>query len=125
VGFLAAANGRVALSVVLAILEAVINATPGFALTEAANYRWWIQALESGSTLHDQGRVLMYGTSFGSAPLAGKQTNLIAVASVAVTILAIDGLFLQRAISTNVRDVHDAELGLGNDIWNRHRTRTP
>jgi hypothetical protein len=112
VGVLAAANGspvsqwRVAPSVILAILAAVVNASLGFALAEAVNYRWWIQALEGGSTLNDLERVWMYGTSFGSALTAGKHVNLIAVASMVVTILAIDGPLLQRAISTNISDIN-------------------
>jgi hypothetical protein len=94
------------------ILVAVVNAILGFALAEAVIFRRWNrnQALEGGE------RLRMYGTSFKSVSLAGNQTSLIAVASVVVTILAINGLPLQRAISTNVCDVHDAKLGLGNDI---------
>ncbi|KAF1962682.1 hypothetical protein CC80DRAFT_588213 [Byssothecium circinans] len=96
---------NVAPSVVLAILAATVNASLSFALAEAINYRWWIQALEGGSTLNDLHRVWMYGTSFGSALMAGKHVNLVALASVVVTILAIDGPLLQRAISTNVKDI--------------------
>jgi hypothetical protein len=120
IGVLAAANGspvsqwRVAPPVILAILAAVVNASLSFALAEAVNYRWWIQALEGGSTLSDLERVWMYGTNFGSALTAGKHVNLIAVASVVVTILAIDGPLLQRALSTNVSDinVHGAPINV-------------
>jgi hypothetical protein len=97
---------RVAPSVVLAILIAVVNASLSFALAEAVNYRWWIQAVDGSSTLADLERVWMYGTSFASALISGRHVNLVALASVAVTILAIDGPLLQRAISAIEKDVH-------------------
>jgi hypothetical protein len=111
VGVLAVADNtpistwHVAPSVILAILAVVVNTSLAFALAEAVNYRWWIQALAGGSTLNDLERVWMYGTSFGAALMAGKHVNHVALASVAITILAIDGPLLQRAISTTVRDI--------------------
>jgi hypothetical protein len=97
---------RITPSVVLAILIAVVNASMSFVLAEAVNYRWWFEAVDGSSTLADLERVWMYGTSFGSALMSGRHVNLVALASVAVTILAIDGPLLQRAISTIEKDVH-------------------
>jgi len=110
-GVLAAANDtpvsqwHVAPSVILAILAAVVNGSLAYALAEAVNYRWWIQAVEGRATLNDLNRVWTFGTSVGCALMAGRHINLVALASVAVTILAIDGPLLQRAISSVVKDI--------------------
>jgi hypothetical protein len=111
VGVLAAASEtpvlqwRVAPSVVLAILAAVVNGSLAYALAEAVNYQWWIQAVEGKATFNDLHRVWIFGTSVVSALMAGRHVNFVALASIAVTILAIDGPLLQRAISTHVKDI--------------------
>lgn len=101
---------KVSPSVLLAIFSAMMNASLSYALAEAVNYRWWIQSVKGRSSLNDLQRLWMAGTSVGAALTSGKQLSLMALASIAVTTVAIDGPLLQRAISTYSRDVNMGKM---------------
>jgi hypothetical protein len=92
------AHWKVQPTVWLALLSAVINALLAFALGIGVSITWWRKAL-SGGTLNDLHRYWQFGDSLWAAVTSWKNVNIIALATISVTLAALDGPFLQRASS--------------------------
>lgn len=83
-------------SVWLALLSATANACLRYAFVEGTSIFWWNNAVR-GATIQDLHRTWMLGTSLRSATTTGRHFNGLALESIAVAIVAIDGTLLQRA----------------------------
>jgi hypothetical protein len=69
------------------------------ALTEGVNVAWWYRATTKqapAAELHD---TWTYGTSLSSAVLSGKKLNYVALATIAVATIPLNGFLLQNAIA--------------------------
>ena len=84
-------------AVYLAIASALTNIFIYFAFGRAVTVAWWKRATQANTTLGDLHRCWSYRDSLWEAILAGRNVNLIAVASILVAVLPINGPFLQRA----------------------------
>lgn len=103
VGILVASNGKpiadwyIQPSVYLAIAVPVVNLLLTFSLAEGVDIAWWRRAQQSGTTVGDLHRLWSVGKSVKNALLAGRNTNLVAVACVLATVAQINSPLLQRA----------------------------
>ena len=84
-------------AVYLAIIVAVVNVLVHLALVEGVSNIWWRRLLEDGSSLADIHRRWDQGNSFLAALTAGRQTSLLAAATILVSVVPINGPLLQRA----------------------------
>ena len=85
-------------SIWLAIISAVANANLRFVHSEGLNIAFWHQASIAGS-LRDLHHYWIYGTSLQAAITSFRRFNLVALASVIVAAVVIDGPLLQRSSS--------------------------
>ena len=76
----------------------VTNALIAFALHKDATIFWWLQALQN-RTVKDLHRNWEYGDSFWSSLQSGKRTNRFCVGSVLATLVIVDNILLQRAMT--------------------------
>lgn len=88
-------------SVLLAICTMLANACLGFALSEGFVIAWWTQAMQTGPVrrLHDN---WSYGTSFFGALEGIFKGSLISLATIAASVVIVDGPLLQRASTTSI-----------------------
>ena len=84
-------------TVYLAIASAATNTFLQFALTEALTIAWWCRALKPNTSFADLHRTWDFGQSLWSAVTSGRNFNTIALASVLVALVPINGPLLQRA----------------------------
>ncbi|KAK0614391.1 hypothetical protein B0T14DRAFT_570330 [Immersiella caudata] len=91
---------QVAPSVLVSIFTAFGNAALRLALAEGFQMAWWTRVTEKPRTITRLHEYYQHGTSALSAGLSLRHPSFIGVASLLVTILAIDGPLLQRASST-------------------------
>ena len=84
-------------AVYLAVIVAIVNILVHLALVEGVSTFWWRRLLEDGSSLADIHRRWEQGNSFFAALTAGRQTSLLAFATLLVSIVPINGPLLQRA----------------------------
>jgi hypothetical protein len=94
------ARWRVQPTVWLALLSVVANALLRSALSVGVTIAWWRKAL-NGGTLNDLHRYWNFGGSLWASLTSWKDINIIAIASISVTLAALDGPLLQRATSVN------------------------
>ncbi|KAK4445146.1 hypothetical protein QBC34DRAFT_473034 [Podospora aff. communis PSN243] len=87
-------------SVLVSIFTALGNASLRFALAEGFQMAWWRRATDKPRTISRLHEYYQHGTSALSAGLSLRHPSFIGVATLLVTILAIDGPILQRASST-------------------------
>lgn len=85
-------------TVYLALLTTGTNMLARFAFGEGVKIMWWHTALQGG-TIQDLHNRSAYADGFVSALTSGRQFNLVALASLAVTIMVIDQPLIQRASS--------------------------
>lgn len=91
-------------TVYLAIASAATNIFLHFALTEAVTVAWWRRALQRDTTIADLHRSWKYGQSLWAALTSGRHFNALALASILVAIVPINGPLLQRA--SRIRQGH-------------------
>ncbi|KAL8787562.1 MAG: hypothetical protein Q9213_002124 [Squamulea squamosa] len=84
-------------TVYLAISSAVTNILLHFALTQAVTVAWWQRALQKDTTIADLHRNWDYGQSLWAALTSGRHFSTIALASILVALVPINGPLLQRA----------------------------
>ena len=84
-------------TVYLAIASAAIAVFTTFALTEAATIAWWSRAMRENTTIADLQRTWEFGHSLWAALASGRYFNLVALASILVALVPINGPLLQRA----------------------------
>lgn len=84
-------------TVYLAIASAATNIFLHFALTEALTIAWWCRALEPNTSFADLHRTWDFGQSLWSAVTSGRKFNAIALATILVALVPINGPLLQRA----------------------------
>jgi hypothetical protein len=84
-------------TVYLSICYTIANIALNFALGQAITVAWWVKALHPGVTVKDLHHIWSYGTNLADILLAGRRFNLVALASLLVTIAPINGPLLQRA----------------------------
>lgn len=84
-------------TVYLAIASAATNIFLQFALTEAVTVAWWRRALQRDTTIADLHRSWEHGQSLWAALTSGRNFNALALASILVAIVPINGPLLQRA----------------------------
>ncbi|RFU25198.1 hypothetical protein B7463_g11149, partial [Scytalidium lignicola] len=85
-------------TVYLAFLMAGTNMLARFAFHEGVKIAWWRKILR-GSTVKDLHDQWAHADGFLEALFAGRQFNLVALASIAVTVMVIDQPLIQRASS--------------------------
>ncbi|KAE9377308.1 hypothetical protein N431DRAFT_331034 [Stipitochalara longipes BDJ] len=95
---------KISPTVYLALFTTGANMSLRFAFNQGVKISWWYSAL-NGSTVRDLHHLWLYGDTFWSALLSGKNFNLVALASVATTLVVIDQPLIQRA-STVVPSNH-------------------
>lgn len=84
-------------SVIIAILSTCANALLRFAFSEGAVLSWWSLALR-GASVQDLHRTWTFSDSFLAALTSGSTVStLLRVASLAVTLLVVDGPLLQKS----------------------------
>ncbi|EXJ55845.1 hypothetical protein A1O7_08776 [Cladophialophora yegresii CBS 114405] len=91
-------------SVWLAIFSALANASLRFALSEGVCIAWWRRASMPG-TLGDLHRSWIAGVSLKAACWSVHRLNLVALASIILAVVAVDGPLLQRASSTKLAQI--------------------
>ncbi|KAI4244058.1 MAG: hypothetical protein L6R42_010563, partial [Xanthoria sp. 1 TBL-2021] len=84
-------------TVYLAIASAATNILLHFALTQAVTVAWWRRALRKNTTIGDLHRSWDYGQSLWAAITSGRHFSAIALASILVALVPINGPLLQRA----------------------------
>ena len=92
-----ASNWTVSPSVYLSISATVINTVAAFALQEGIAIAWWTKSIEPRAKTSDLHHIWAHGTSLRSALLSGRSFNMIAWATIAVTLAKVTGPLLQRA----------------------------
>lgn len=83
-------------SVMLSVAAAVANMSIRFMFCEGLNISWWRKALR-GSTVGELHRTWAFGSNLWEVFGAGRNFNMIALASLLVSIVAVDGPLLQKA----------------------------
>lgn len=106
-------------TVYLAIASAATNIFLQFALTEAVTVAWWRRALQRGTTIADLHRSWKHGQSLWAALTSGRHFNVLALASILVATVPINGPLLQRASS--IRQGHfepdtDVHINIAHEI---------
>jgi hypothetical protein len=91
------ANWRVSPPVLLAISAAVSNILIRYAQTKGVTIAWWVKAMREGTQMKDLHETWAMGNSFDDALFSGTAFNFVALASIAVSLLPINGPLLQRA----------------------------
>ncbi|KAL8730263.1 MAG: hypothetical protein Q9181_004730 [Wetmoreana brouardii] len=100
-------------AVYLAIASALANIFIHFALSQAICVAWWRRATQPNTKISDLHRHWNYGDSLWASVTSGRQMNIIAVASLLVALVPINGPFLQRASRVGLgRFVHNPEVQL-------------
>lgn len=84
-------------STYLSIASTVTNITLHFALSGGITVSWWRRALLLNSQVVDLHRTWSYGNNFFAAITSWRNFNLVALASILVTLAPINGPLLQRA----------------------------
>lgn len=84
-------------TVYLAIASAATNVLLHFALTEAVTVAWWRRALQRDTTIADLHHSWETGQSLWAALTSGRHFSAIALASILVALVPINGPLLQRA----------------------------
>lgn len=106
-------------TVYLAIASAATNIFLPFALTEAVTIAWWRRALQRDTTIADLHRSWEHGQSLWAALTSGRHFNALALASILVAIVPINGPLLQRA--SRIRQSHfehdtDVHINIAHEI---------
>ncbi|KAH8799720.1 hypothetical protein F5884DRAFT_115560 [Xylogone sp. PMI_703] len=83
-------------TVYLAFLMAGTNMLARFAFNEGVKIAWWRKVLR-GSTVKDLHAQWAHADGFWEAVFCGRQFNLVALASIAVTVIVVDQPLIQRA----------------------------
>lgn len=91
-------------TVYLSIASTITNITLHYALRDGMDVSWWKKSMASNTTIGDLHRTWYYGDSFFGALLSYRHFNLVAIASILVTITPINGPLLQRASRVDSRD---------------------
>jgi hypothetical protein len=89
-------NWRVSPTVYLALLTTGANISLRFAFHQGVRISWWHSALK-GATVRELHQKWLYGDTFWSDFFSGRNFNLVALASVATTLVVIDQPLIQRA----------------------------
>ena len=91
-------------TVYLAIFSTATNILLHFAFTRALTVAWWRRALGEDTTIADLHRDWEHGQSLWAALTSGRHFSCIALASILVALVPINGPLLQRA--SRVRQAH-------------------
>ncbi|KAL8995845.1 MAG: hypothetical protein Q9169_004497 [Polycauliona sp. 2 TL-2023] len=84
-------------TVYLAIASAATNILLHFALTQAVTVAWWRRAIRKDTTIADLHRNWDYGQSLWAAITSGRHFSTIALASLLVALVPVNGPLLQQA----------------------------
>lgn len=98
----AVTNWKYQPNVYLAILAAISNKALSFAVVQGSVITWWLRALH-GTTVAQLHRDWAYGLHVYKAMLAGRHFNMLALACICATFVAVDGPLLQRASTVHSR----------------------
>lgn len=108
VGILIASDGhsitawRIQPTVWLAVLSTASSIMLHFGLSEGITVSWWLRAMRPQTQLDDLHRNWAFGNSLWAATTAGRQTNVIAIASILTALAPISNPLLQRASRVTV-----------------------
>lgn len=95
-------------SVYLAIASAFTNVLLYFAFKQAVTVAWWRRAALPNATIADLHRYWSYGDSVWESIVSGKRVNIIAIASILVAIVPVNGPFIQRASRSRLNTITKA-----------------
>ncbi|CAG7556486.1 unnamed protein product [Fusarium equiseti] len=95
-------NWRVAPGVYLAIASVVANIVLRYTFNRGVEISWWVAALreDKTTTVADLHHIWSFGTSLGSALLAGRGFNLVALAAILLALMPANAPLVQRATRT-------------------------
>ncbi|ORY09010.1 hypothetical protein BCR34DRAFT_616090 [Clohesyomyces aquaticus] len=109
-------------SVYLAIGYTITNALLAAALAQGATIAWWRRALGEKTTLGDLHNWWAFSGNLKEVLLAGRKTNLVAVAALLVTITPVNGPLFQRASTIRLQNLpssgYSARLSVAPSIEN-------
>ena len=91
-------------SVLLSILSAVAKVSLHFSRSKGVVTAWWRKAL-AGGKLKDLDRYWKSGDSIVAAGISGRRFNVVALATLVVSVVVFDGPLLQRASTIGSRQV--------------------
>lgn len=84
-------------TVYLSVAYTITNALLAAALAQGATVSWWRKAIGSKTTLEDLHNYWAFSGNIKETLLAGRKTNLIAIAALLVAVTPANGPLLQRA----------------------------
>jgi hypothetical protein len=87
-------------TVYLALLMTATNMLARYAFHDGVKISWWYKALNGGSVENLQ-TYWSHADGFWTALFAGRSFNIVTLASIAVTIIAIDQPLIQRSSTVN------------------------
>lgn len=91
-------------TVYLAIASAAANVFLHFALSEAATIAWWYNSMKPRATLGSLHRNWTFNQSLLAALTSGRNFNIIALSSILVALVPINGPLFQRASHIAYKD---------------------
>lgn len=91
-------NWRISPTVYISAFTAITNTLARFSFNHGTRITWWRSALHGG-TINDLHSRWAHSDGFWTALFAGRHTNAITLASIAVTIIVIDQPLIQRAVN--------------------------
>ena len=91
-------------AVYLAISSTVTNIMLNLSFVEGVNVAWWRRAMKENTKIADLHRHWSFGHSFWAAFTAGKQFNLVALASILAAVAPVNGPLLQQASYIHIGD---------------------
>ncbi|KAK4540736.1 hypothetical protein LTR36_008951 [Oleoguttula mirabilis] len=93
---------QIAPNVILSGLNSVSSLCFSIAIGNGIAIAWWRQTLK-GATIEQLHRSWSFSTSMKEVAMAGRAFNVIALAALATKLTIIDGVLMQRATSTEIR----------------------
>jgi hypothetical protein len=90
-------NWRIQTTVYLSIASTIANIALRFAFAEGLVIAWWYRAMGKNTKVADLHNVWAFGNEVKAALFAGRGFNRVALVSLAVSLVPINGPLLQRA----------------------------
>ncbi|KAK1750490.1 hypothetical protein QBC47DRAFT_393573 [Echria macrotheca] len=92
-------------AVYLAVASAVANILLRYSFSENLQITWWVTALKGDTTLAKLHHIWAFGESLKDSLLAGRSFNMVALASILLSVLPADSPLAQRSSKVSVKSV--------------------
>jgi len=97
---------KISPTVYLAVFAAVANMALHYAFSASVTTLWWVRLLQGHSNIANLHEIWSQGNSIWAVLTAGRSFSRIALASLLVTIIPLNGVLLQRAPIVSVSETH-------------------